>query len=161
MKELLKNLEEISMKCLILGFVMFLAVLGLKSFEPMAAFGITGEGIIALLLFVFFVEDWEEWKATDNTTRWRYFYLCLVGLVLLTFVIGAMDNYLLAKLGIVIKNPFVQICLPMYLTTLFLSPLVLLLWQDEEVKTTWYVKLLGIILSWIAFALFCGLYIAM
>ena len=154
MKELLKNLEEMSIKSLIVGFVMFIASFSLTDRIGVIFLAFMGVTAIFLLLSVATVEKF---------LPWRYFFASLIGFVILVMMIAVITKPVFAKYGVVFftDNPIAQFCVPISLTVLFLSPLVLLLWHEEEEKTKWYMKLFGIIFCWIVFALLLGLYVAL
>ncbi len=154
MKELLKNLGEMSIKSLVVGFVMFLASFLLQDSRGMIFLGLMGTTAFFLFLSVATVEKF---------LPWRYFFASLIGFVILVMMIAVITKPVFAKYGVVFftDNPMVQFCMPISLTVLFLSPLVLLLWHKKEEKTKWYIKLFGIIFCWIVFALLWGLYSAL
>lgn len=155
MKELLKSLGEMSIKSLIVGFVMFLVGLSVNYVWGVIFLAIFGNAAIVLVLLMKLGEK--------EKVPWRYFFASLAGLAILTMIITAINNLLIAGNVVILitESTLVRVFFSMSLTVLAVSPLVLLLWQDEGVKTKWYIKLFGIILCWIVFALLLKLYLTL
>lgn len=155
MKELLKNLGEMSIKSLIVGFMMFLASFALYHARGAAFLAVFGNAAIVLFLLMTFVEK--------EKMPWRYFFACLAGLAVLTMVITAINNLLIARNVIILvtESTLVRVLFSMSLTVLFLSPLSLLFWHEKEEKTKWYINLFGIIFCWIVFGLLLRLSLAL
>lgn len=154
MKELLKNLEEMSIKSLIVGFMMFIASFCLMDPRGVAFLGLMG----ALAILVFLLA-----AAMGDLIPWRYFFASFPGYVILVMMIEIITKPVFAKYGVafVTDNPIVQFFVPLSLTTLFLSPLSLLFWHKKEEKPKWYINLFGIIFCWIVFGLLLRLSLAL
>ena len=147
----MKNLGEMSIKSLFVGFVMFIASFSLTDRIGVIFLAFVGTSAIFMFLTAATVEKF---------LPWRYYFASFPGFVILVMMIEVITKPVFTKYGVVFftDDPFVQFYMPISLTVLFLSPLVLLLWHKEEEKTKWYIKLFGIIFCFIVFALLWGLY---